>query len=186
MLKRAIFLDRDGVINENRPDYVKSWEEFAFLPDVFDPLRQLAKSDFGVVVVSNQSAIGRGFVRRETVDEINRHMSSVIAECGGRIDAIYVCPHRPEENCSCRKPRPGMLLAAAHDLSLDLSKSYLIGDAVSDVGAGNAVGCRPILVLTGRGESQQALLMEDGGRPVPVVLDLSEAVDLILCRTEEA
>ncbi|HID24181.1 MAG TPA: D-glycero-beta-D-manno-heptose 1,7-bisphosphate 7-phosphatase, partial [Planctomycetaceae bacterium] len=185
MIKPAVFLDRDGVINENRSDYVKGWEEFVFLPGVFEPLRLLAQNHQAIVVVSNQSAVGRGLVSRETVVAIHRRMQAEIQRRGGRVDAIYYCPHHPDAGCDCRKPRPGLLLRAARELSIDLSRSYLIGDAVSDIEAALAVGCTPIFVLTGRGQEQQPAvpfhalpgsarlrnrhhgrLLSTGGRPV--------------------
>lgn len=148
----AVFLDRDGVINENGVNYVKSWDEFIFLPNVFEPLRQLAQNGLLAIVVTNQSAINRGLVSAETVETIHRRMCEVIARNGGRIDAAFTCPHRPDENCGCRKPEPGLLLQAAKLFNLNLTRSYLIGDAFCDIAAGLAVDCRPILVLTGQGQ----------------------------------
>jgi D-sedoheptulose 7-phosphate isomerase len=179
-MRTAVFLDRDGVINENRADYVKSWEEFVFLPNVFEPLRQLAQNGQVIVVVSNQSAINRGLVSPETVEAVNRQMCEVVATNGGRIDAILTCPHRPDENCHCRKPAPGLLLQAAQQFALDLPRSYLIGDALSDIAAGLAVGCRPILVLTGQGREQLPRLVEKGYSGYHVVADLREAVSWIV------
>jgi histidinol-phosphate phosphatase family protein len=132
-MRSAVFLDRDGVINANRSDYVKSWDEFAFLPGVFEALRRLREGSRTVVVVSNQSAIGRGIAAPAVVDAIHRRMRAEVAEHGGRIDAVFYCPHRPDEGCECRKPRPGLLRRAARELGLDLARSYLVGDAVSDV-----------------------------------------------------
>jgi len=175
----AVFLDRDGVINENRSDYVKCWEEFEFLPGVFDPLRFLAQNHKVIVVVSNQSAIGRGLVPGEVVEGIHRRMRIEIQRRGGRIDGVFYCPHRPDDNCGCRKPRPGLLLRAADELNLDLAGSYFVGDAVSDVEAALAAGCAPIFVLTGRGREQRPLLHENGYNSVPVVRDLAEAVSLL-------
>lgn len=176
----AVFLDRDGVINENKVDYVRSWEEFTFLPDVFEPLRRLAESDLVVVVVSNQSAVGRGLISRGEVEEINRRMVDRIRGEGGRIDAVFYCPHRPDENCTCRKSRPGLLLQAAERFELDLSRSYLVGDALTDIAAGLAVGCRPILVLTGRGREGIARLRAQGYDGYRVAADLEEATKWIL------
>ena len=177
---RAVFLDRDGVINENRADYVKSWAEFVFLPNVFQPLRDLAQNGLDVVLVSNQSIIARRILSREQVDAINQCMLAEIERQGGRIDSIYYCPHRPDEGCACRKPRPGMLFRAARDRGLDLSHSYLIGDAVSDVQAGLAAGCRVAMVLTGRGHEQVQLLHPHEQPLVHVVADLAEAVCWVL------
>lgn len=176
----AVFLDRDGVINRNRAHYVLTWDDVEFLPGVFVALRELARSTYRVVVVTNQSAVGRGLMAPETLEEINSAILAQIVAEGGRVDAVYVCPHRPDEGCDCRKPRPGMLLKAAADLGLDLSRSYLVGDAVTDVQAGLAASCRPLLVRTGRGEAQLAGLGNQGYEDVPVVADLEAAVAWIL------
>ena len=176
----AVFLDRDGVINENRADYVKSWKEFVFLPNVCEPLRQLAQNGLLTIVVTNQSAINRGLVSPETVETIHRRMCEVVAGNGGRIDMVLVCPHRPDENCHCRKPKPGLLLQAAEHFDLDLSRSYLIGDALCDIAAGLAAGCRSILVLTGLGRQELVRLKAQGYDGYHVAADLEEAVEWIL------
>ena len=152
MKKPAIFLDRDGVINRDRPDYVKSWAEFEFLPGVLEALRQLAATPYAIVVVTNQSAIGKGLVSQAAVDGIHNQMLAAVDEAGGRIDALYYCPHHPQAGCDCRKPRPGLLMQAAGDLGLDLSQSWLIGDSLRDLQCAVAAGVRPILVRTGHGE----------------------------------
>lgn len=177
---RALFLDRDGVINENRPDYVTKPEQFRFLPGALDALVALAASSFRVVVVTNQSAVGRGYMTAGTLDDIHGRMLDRVRAAGGRIDAIYACPHRPAEGCVCRKPGSELLDRAARQLGIDLPASLLIGDAASDVQAALAAGCRPILVLTGRGEEARAELTRkriDGYR---VAKDLLHAVTLAL------
>lgn len=179
-MRPAIFLDRDGVINENRPDHVRTWEQVHFLPGVFDALRRLAASDYALVVVTNQSAVGRGLMTSQTLQQINDGIVARVRAEGGRIDALYCCPHRPDEECACRKPKPGMLLQAAADLGIDLSRSYLVGDAVTDVEAALRAGSRPFMVRTGRGAKQLAGLAVNGLQSVPVVADLCEAVELIL------
>ena len=178
-LRPAVFLDRDGVLNENRSDYVKSWDEFVFLPNIFAPLRRLAQNHVAIVVISNQSAIGRGIVEVETVESIHEQMRLEIQHQGGRIDGVYYCPHHPDDGCNCRKPRPGLLLQAAEELHLDLKSSYLIGDAVSDVEAALAAGVHPIMVRTGRGMQQEPLLRSKW-RTISVVDNLEEAVEWIL------
>jgi len=131
-------LDRDGVIIENRTDYVKSWEEVHFLPGAFEALRRLSRSDYVLVLVTNQSAVGRGIVTLDKTMEINERVVAEIKTKGGRVDASYICPHHPDEGCDCRKPAPGMLLRAAEELKLDLARSYAVGDAVSDIQAARA------------------------------------------------
>ena len=179
-LRAAVFLDRDGVINENRLDYVKSRAEFVFLPGVMEPLRRLAQTDLAIVVITNQSAIGRGLVSPEEAEAINRFMVEEIERLGGRVDGVFCCPHRPDEGCECRKPRPGLLFRAAEELGLDLERSFLVGDALSDVEAARAAGCQPLLVLTGRGREQLPLLARHRHDDCPVVPDLAGAVDYIL------
>lgn len=144
--KRAIFLDRDGVINKNSKehDYVKSWGEFEFLPGIIETVRELNK-DFLVVVVSNQRGIARGMMTKENVEEVHKNMVKEFSRKGAKIDAIYVCPHDDSDNCNCRKPKPGMILKAAKDLDIDLKESYVIGDSISDIEAGKKAGCKPIL-----------------------------------------
>ena len=180
MKRPAIFLDRDGVINRNRADHVKSWREFEFLPGVLAALRRLSQLEWPVVVISNQAVVGRGLVSQQTIDEINANMVSVAHSVGGRIDRVFYCPHRSEENCNCRKPQPGLLLDAAEQMKLDLSSSFFVGDAESDVMAAKAVGCRPMLVKTGRGIGQMAVLRQDQVMGYYLADDLSDAVEWIL------
>ena len=176
----AVFLDRDGVINENRDDYVKSWEEFVFLPGVFAPLRRLAESGFAVVVISNQSAVGRGLISCAELEAIHRRMTQEIERRRGRVDAIYYCPHHPTEGCDCRKPRSGLLLQAAVRLNLELSRSFLVGDAQSDVEVALNAGCQPVLVLTGLGNEQLAQMPPHLAARCHIADDLDAAVTWIL------
>jgi D-glycero-D-manno-heptose 1,7-bisphosphate phosphatase len=150
----AIFLDRDGVICQNRTDHVKSWDEFRFIPGVKNSLAALSKLDLPIVVVTNQAIIGRGIVPASVVEDIHQRMVAEIAAYGGRIDRVIYCPHRSEDKCKCRKPEPGMLLQVASEMGIDLSRSYLVGDAMTDLSAGQQVGCHTFLVLTGRGLQQ--------------------------------
>jgi len=180
--RAVVFLDRDGVLNQNRADYVRTWEQVEFLPGVFEAMQRLAGSPFMVVVVTNQSAVGRGLMTVEGLAAINGGIVQQVQQAGGRIDAVYACPHRPDDGCPCRKPRPGMLLQAAQDLGIDLERSYLVGDAISDMEAALSAGCQPVMVRTGRGRKQAAGLADNGLEAVPVVADLGEAVDLILNR----
>jgi D-glycero-D-manno-heptose 1,7-bisphosphate phosphatase len=151
---RAIFLDRDGVICENRPDHVKGWHEFRFLPGAKYSLAALSRLDLPIIVVTNQAIVGRGIVPASVVDDIHRRMVAEVEAYGGRIDRVVYCPHRPEDRCGCRKPEPGMLLQVADEMGIDLSQSYLVGDAATDLMAGQLVGCQLLFVLTGRGLQQ--------------------------------
>jgi D-glycero-D-manno-heptose 1,7-bisphosphate phosphatase len=176
MPKTAAFLDRDGVINRDRPDYVKSWDEFEFLPGVLEAFRVLASQPLTIVVVSNQSCIGRGLVSRETVDGIHARMTEAVRKSGGRIDAVYYCPHRPDEDCPCRKPRPGLILKAARELDIDLAASWLIGDDPKDLEAARAAGVRPVLVRTGHGRDLPGARLARMSYPFDTNEDLLEAV----------
>ena len=176
----AFFLDRDGVISENVPTYVRCWQDFEFLPTSLMALRRLAGTEYVIVVVTNQSVIGRGLASQATVEQINQQMCDVVASAGGRIDRVYYCPHQPSDRCTCRKPMPGMLQQAVIELNLDVRRSFMIGDALTDVQAGMAAGCRSILVLTGRGTNYQHLVPEG----VAVYDDLEEVVQQVLRKTD--
>jgi D-glycero-D-manno-heptose 1,7-bisphosphate phosphatase len=178
-MHRAVFIDRDGVICRNRDDYVKSWEEFVFLPGALEALARLARLDLHIVIITNQSIINRHMVPVEVVEDIHACMLQAIQAAGGRVDRVMYCPHRPEEHCGCRKPQPGLLLMAAEELDLDLSQSYLIGDAETDMQAGRAAGCRRYLVLTGRGWRQLIRCWFHGERGFTVVPSLGAAVNAI-------
>jgi D-glycero-D-manno-heptose 1,7-bisphosphate phosphatase len=183
-VRAAVFLDRDGVIIANRDDYVKAWSEVRFLPDATGALRRLSRTNYLVVLVTNQSAVGRRIITLDQAMEINRRVIAEIEAAGGRVDAAYLCPHHPDDACPCRKPAPGMFLQAARELGVDLAGSYAIGDAASDMEAAQAAGVRGILVLTGRGREQRASL-SGGADGLPCVGDLSAAVDYVLARTEK-
>ena len=176
----AVFLDRDGVINENRPNYVRRWEHVRLIPGARAALAALAQSEYAIVIVTNQSGVGRGVFSRAQANDVNQRLVALIAENHGRIDAVQLCPHRPDEYCVCRKPQPGLLLQAAQELQLDLDRSWLVGDAVTDIQAGLAAGVHPILLRTGRGITQAELLENHGLDDVLVLDDLAAAVDYIL------
>ena len=156
----AILLDRDGTINVERADYVKSIDEFVLLSGALAALGSLAALPVPIIVVTNQSVIGRGIVTRAAVDAIHAHMCSVVSAAGGRIDAVYLCPHHPAAHCACRKPNPGLLVAAAADFQVDLARCVFIGDSVTDFAAAQAVGCHAVLLRTGRQAEEVARLAE--------------------------
>jgi D-glycero-D-manno-heptose 1,7-bisphosphate phosphatase len=158
IMEAALFLDRDGVIIENRENYVRSCGDVAFLPAALAALRKAAASPYKIILVTNQSAIGRGIITMAQADTINHHIVGEIENAGGRVDAVFMCPHTPQDQCDCRKPRPGMLLQATEQFNLDLSHSFMIGDSLTDLLAGRAAGVREsIIVRTGRGAVQAAL-----------------------------
>jgi D-glycero-D-manno-heptose 1,7-bisphosphate phosphatase len=178
-VREAVFLDRDGVIIQNRSDHVKTWAEVRFLDGVFDALAQLAALPLAVVVVSNQGAVGRGILTLERAWELQRQIVAAVTSCGGRIDASYLCPHHPDAGCLCRKPAPGMLQQAARELGLELRRCWMVGDALSDLEAARAAGARGILVRTGRGRDQELGLLPEWNGRFAAVEDLSAAVRLI-------
>ncbi|MGP1534138.1 MAG: D-glycero-beta-D-manno-heptose 1,7-bisphosphate 7-phosphatase [Campylobacter sp.] len=137
--KKALFLDRDGVINED-VGYVYRHEDFVFKEGIFAALREFAQAGYALVVVTNQSGIGRGYYTLEQFDELCGFMLSEFKKEGVKIEKIYFCPHAPEADCLCRKPKPGMLIKAANELNIDLARSIMIGDKDSDVQAGQSAG----------------------------------------------
>lgn len=173
---KVAFLDRDGVINANRPDHVKSSEEFVFLPGALESLRHLREAGWTMIVVTNQAIIDRNIVTRATVEEINRRMAEEVERHGGSLDAVLYCPHRARAGCGCRKPRPGLLLQAAEQFGLQLDQCYLVGDALTDISAGQAVGCRCALVQTGRGRQQLLTAKADRYGDFHIAADLGAAV----------
>ncbi len=177
-LKRAVFLDRDGTINVEK-EYLHRAEEFVFIPGAPEAIRLLKETGFLVIVVTNQSGVGRGYYDEEAVHRLHRYMDGELARHGASVDAYYLCPHHPlhgigdyRRECGCRKPLPGMLLEAARDFTIDLAASYIVGDKLADVEAGHAAGCRPLLVRTGYGEEESPRLPAG----VPVYDDILAAV----------
>lgn len=144
---RAVFLDRDGVINKKAKehDYIKNWGEFEFLPDVGKTIRKLNK-DFLIVVITNQRGIGRGVMSFEGLEEIHRKMKAGLNRQKAKIDKIYFCPHKLDENCECRKPNPGLILKASRDLNINLKNSFMVGDSIEDIEAGKKAGCKTIFL----------------------------------------
>lgn len=178
-MTRAIFLDRDGVINRERADYVKGWDEFELLPGALSALDHLADLAWPILVITNQSAVGRGLMTLATVEYIHACLQRQFEATGARIDRFYVCPHRPEDGCDCRKPKPGLLRQAAVDYGLDLTQCIVIGDSLSDAAVAQAVGARCILVKSGRqGHALPALVAQH--LHVTLLPDLTTAVTLIL------
>ena len=181
---RAIFLDRDGVINENRDDHVKTWAEFCFLPGALTAIRALHEAGFKVFVITNQAIIERGIANIDTLEEIHTHMLEHISQAGGNISDIRYCPHDTYSNCQCRKPKAGMLIDLAQCWNIALSQSYLIGDAWTDIAAGLSVNCTTILVETGRGTEQLTLPQLHQNPPALIARDLLSAVYWIIEREQ--
>ena len=177
----AIFIDRDGVIIENKTDYVRNWSQVNIFPEAIHALSNKDLEKYKIVIVTNQSAVGRGIISLETADEINDRLVRIIRDMGCRIDGVYLCPHGPEDGCDCRKPKPGLLMRAAKELSLDLKRSWMIGDAWSDVQAGQAAGVRmKVMVKTGRGADQLLLSQPNDVTEFLVCDNLPQAIEIII------
>jgi D-glycero-D-manno-heptose 1,7-bisphosphate phosphatase len=184
-LRPAVFLDRDGTINVER-DYLHRIEDFAFITGVPAAIKSLKEAGFLVIVVTNQSGVARGYYPREAVCQLHEHLQQELRRHGTGIDGFYVCPHHPTEgvgdnriDCDCRKGAPGMLLQAAGDHGIDLERSFMVGDKLADIEAGQAAGCRSLLVRTGYGTKDEPLVATrfPGTK---VCKDLAAATDYIL------
>jgi len=175
---RYVLLDRDGVINEDSPNYIKSPAEWQPLPGSLEAIALLTRHGYRVVVITNQSGIGQGLFDTAVLHAIHDKMRCAITAQGGALAAIYYCPHAPEAHCDCRKPKPGLLQAFSRDYGVALSGVPLIGDALRDMQAARAVGAQPILVQTGQGSMTQALLSPE--EAIPVYANLYEAAHAIL------
>jgi D-glycero-D-manno-heptose 1,7-bisphosphate phosphatase len=147
---QAIFLDRDGTINRERADYVKTWQEYEWLPGALSALAALAKLEVPILVVTNQSVVGRGILAAGALQAIHAQARAEALAAGGRLDDFLICPHAPADLCACRKPKPGLLLEAAARYNLDLRRCVFVGDSITDMQAAVAAGCAWLLVRTGR------------------------------------
>ena len=146
-MNRAVFLDRDGTIAKDVP-YCSCPEDFELLSGVGEGIRILNEAGFRVVVITNQSGIARGYFTEEILEKIHQKMKSDLAKYGANIEAIYYCPHHPDEGCNCRKPKPTLIFQAAKEHNIDLTKSFFIGDKSQDIEAGHAAGCKTVLILS--------------------------------------
>jgi D-glycero-D-manno-heptose 1,7-bisphosphate phosphatase len=175
---KLVILDRDGVINVDSDQFIKTPEEWKAIPGSLDAIARLNHAGYRVVVASNQSGIGRGLFDMAALNAINEKMYKALAQVGGRIDALFYCPHPAEGNCTCRKPKPGMFEDIARRFNVSLAGVPSIGDSLRDAQAASAAGAQPMLVLTGKGAKTQAA----GGLPehTKVYQDLAEAVRAII------
>ena len=192
----AIFLDRDGTLIEEI-GYLQRLEDIQIYPEAFEAVEKINQSGAQAIVITNQSAIARGLITLEDLEQLHRRISDAFRQKGARVDAYYHCPHHPREGagehtrtCDCRKPQPGLLLRAAQELQLDLDASHMIGDKLRDIEAGHRAGCQSILVKTGYGQ-EELLLLDDAQasgsssinpvqRPDHVSTNILEAVNWIL------
>jgi D-glycero-D-manno-heptose 1,7-bisphosphate phosphatase len=180
MSQPAVFLDRDGTINEQM-GYINHLSRFELLPQAIPAIHRLNEAGLKVVVVTNQSGAARGYFPAALVDEVHGHLNRLLAAGGAHLDGIYACLHGPADGCACRKPRPALLEQAARDRDLDLARSYLVGDRYIDIQTAANAGAKGILVLTGYGRGEYEYLRAAARvQPVHVAGDLLEAVEWIL------
>ena len=176
---RVVLLDRDGVINDDRADFVVDVAQWRTWPGSITAIAALNKRGFRVAVCTNQSAVGRGMMTAEDLGSIHAHMIAECAEQGARIDGVYACPHAPDSGCDCRKPAPGLLLNALDDFGVDGADACFVGDSIRDIEAAFAAGCLPILVRTGRGRESETQARSMG---VDLVFDDLATASAWLCR----
>ena len=175
---KLVILDRDGVINYDSDHFIKSPAEWKAIPGSLEAIARLTQAGFRVVVATNQSGIGRGLFDMDTLNAIHEKMHRAVQAVGGRIDAVFYCPHSADSKCECRKPRPGMFNRIGACFNADMRESFSVGDSLRDLQAAAAAGSKPILVLTGKGEGTR----NDGDLPegTQIVANLAAAVDYIL------
>lgn len=177
-MKKIIILDRDGVINYDSDEYIKSPDEWRAIPGSLEAIAKLNRAGYYVVVATNQSGIGRGYYDVCTLDLIHEKAISELASVGGHIEEFFFCPHLPIEDCHCRKPNPGMLEQIQQKYAVDLTDVFFIGDKLTDVQAARASGCKPLLILT-RLKIEEVEAHSEL-RDVPHFLNLSEAVEYVI------
>jgi D-glycero-D-manno-heptose 1,7-bisphosphate phosphatase len=177
---RLVMMDRDGVINEDSGEFIKSVAEWRPIAGSLEAIASLHRAGWKIAVVTNQSGVGRGLYDEVTLGKIHEHMRERVRAAGGELAGVYYCPHLPESGCECRKPKPGMFRALERELGVSVIGAPYIGDRMSDVEAAEVVGARPMLVRTGTGAATVALL---GARSVPVFDDLAAAARSLLAAT---
>ncbi len=182
--RRAVFLDRDGTLNEDT-GYPADFGQVHIYPAAFEAVRLLKRAGFAAVVVTHQSGVGLGYFDAAELEVLHRRFEDAFARRGARLDAIYACPHAPDVSgraCSCAKPQPGLGILAARDLGLDLGASFMVGDKPVDIQFGLAIGAAPVLVLTGYGRAASAELAALGVRPAHTAAGILEAASWILAQ----
>lgn len=176
-----MFLDRDGVINRDSPDYIKSWSEFEFLPGSLEAIKLLTLNGFTTIVITNQSVINRKMVSGNVLDDIHTRMKQAVTSNGGQIKDIFFCPHVPEDRCQCRKPSPGLIFRAKQKYRIDIATSVMVGDSAKDIECARNAGCGyAVLVKTGNGSEAEKILKEKAITPDLIARDLLEAVGWII------
>ncbi len=182
MPKKTVFLDRDGVINADESDFIRSLADFTFLPGSINAISRLTRHGFSIFVITNQSGVGRGIIDPGELERIFSRMTREIEMAGGNIAGIYFCPHHPKDACQCRKPEPGLILQAAKDHDIDLSRAVMVGDRARDIESAIRAGCALSVLVGADGEMEQKMLLEKKMAADAVVKDLSRAADWIIAQ----
>jgi D-glycero-D-manno-heptose 1,7-bisphosphate phosphatase len=184
-----VILDRDGVINEDSDNYIRSVDDWQSIPGSIEAIAQLSRAGFTVAIATNQSGLGRGYFEPTVLESIHRKLRQLVEDAGGRIAGIFYCPHLPQDECACRKPATGLIKAIEQELELSAVGAPFIGDSLKDLQAARAHGCMPNLVKTGKGQKTLATLQ--GAQPgvtdpetIPVYADLADATHHILSAKE--
>ena len=183
-MSKYLFIDRDGVVNKDPGDwtetgYVTKWEDFYFLPRVLESLKKATDSGYRVVIISNQQCVGKGYITSEELDDLTDNIKRAMKEAGVDVAGIYYCVHKKDDECSCRKPKPGLFHMAQDEFEIkDLKNCFYIGDSARDIVAGKKAGMKTILVLSGKSEPGEVDAWED--KPDHVCKDLDCAVDIAL------
>tara|TARA_R110000772_G_scaffold26389_10_gene68084 strand:+ start:2126 stop:2677 length:552 start_codon:yes stop_codon:yes gene_type:complete len=180
MTQPVVIIDRDGVINQDSDDYIKSVDEWIPIPGSIEAIVRLSQAGYLITVATNQSGIAREYFDDITLANIHSYMCSLVESAGGKIDAVFYCPHGPDEGCNCRKPLPGLLNQLENEFSLSVKNAYFIGDTEKDIDVALTKQCRPILVRTGKGALVEQSLDSDKKKQTVVVDDLLAASEYIL------
>jgi D-glycero-D-manno-heptose 1,7-bisphosphate phosphatase len=177
---KTVILDRDGVINQDSDAYIKTPDEWIAIPGSLEAIGRLTQAGYRVVVATNQSGLARGLFDQATLDAIHHKMESAIQKQGGELAGIYYCPHGPDDGCSCRKPKPGLLQQIEQELGIDPGQTVLVGDSLRDLQAATAFGIKPILVLTGKGIKTAKGI--DQKQQFDVYLNLADFVETLIAK----
>lgn len=182
----TVFLDRDGVINADSPLYIKSPDEFHFIPNSPEAMAELCAHGCEIILITNQSAVGRKMITRDTLTAIFRKLEKGVQRAGGKVRDIFFCPHTPDQGCDCRKPLPGLIEQAVKKYKIDPMRSVMVGDSAKDIECGRAAGCRAtVLVATGNGAAAKAALEEKGMAPDYYARDLFDAAQWIITHLKD-
>lgn len=177
---KLIVLDRDGVINHDSDAYIKSEEEWQPIDGSLEAIARLNHGGYTVVVASNQSGLARGYFDVETLSSMHRKMDEMLSKIGGQVDAVFYCPHGPDDGCACRKPKPGMLLEIGQRFNVSLKDVIFIGDSIADIKAASNANAQAVLVRTGKGVKAEKIIQAECKADIPVYDDLASAVTAIL------